>query len=106
MGRALDFAAERERMVSQLVRAGYLKNPRVRDAFRAVSRERFAQPGDSEDAYMGVPLPIGAGQPISPPSMIAVMLAKPSLEPGGRWFESGTSAAYTAAAPARLPGQR
>src|SRR2546426_402245 len=61
MGRALDFAAERERMVSQLVRAGYLKNPRVRDAFRAVSRERFVQPGDSEDAYVDVPLPIGAG---------------------------------------------
>ena len=74
MGRALDFSVERERMVGQLVRAGYLKNPRVRDAFRAVPRERFVQPDDSEDAYVDVPLPIGAGQTISAPSMIAIML--------------------------------
>src|SRR2546429_8666621 len=106
MGRALDFAAERERMVSQLVRAGYLKNPRVRDAFRAVSRERFVQPGDSEDAYVDVPLPIGAGQTISAPSMIAIMLDEASLEPGERVLEIGTGSGYHAALLAHLVGAR
>src|SRR5437899_5938410 len=106
MGRALDFAAERERMMSHLVRAGYLKNPRVWDAFRAVPRERFVQPGDSEDAYVDVPLPIGAGQTISAPSMIAIMLDEASLEPGERVLEIGTGSGYHAALLAHLVGAR
>src|SRR3989442_4257877 len=106
MGRALDFAAERERMVSQLVRAGYLKNPRVRDAFRAVSRERFVQPRDSEDAYVDVPLPIGAGQTISAPSMIAIMLDEASPDPRARLLEISTGSGYHAALLAHLVGAR
>jgi len=106
MGRALDFSVERERMVGQLVRSGYVKNPRVRDAFRAVPRERFVQPGDSEDAYVDVPLPIGAGQTISAPSMIAIMLDEASLEPGERVLEIGTGSGYHAALLAHLVGAR
>src|SRR5438445_4405292 len=106
MGRALDFAAERERMVGQLVRSGCVKNPRVRDAFRTVPRERFVQPGDSEDAYVDVPLPIGSGQTISAPSMIAIMLEEASLEPGERVLEIGTGSGYHAALLAAIVGTK
>src|SRR5439155_26346611 len=106
MGRALDFAAERERMVGQLVRSGCVKNPRVRDAFRAVTRERFVQPGDSEDAYVDVPLPISAGETISAPSMIAIMLDEAWLDPEERVLEVGTRSGYHAALPAHLLGAR
>src|SRR5207253_1847064 len=89
-----------------LVRSGCVKNPRVRDAFRAVTRERFVQPGDSEDAYVDVPLPIGAGQTISAPSMIAIMLDEASLDPGERVLEIGTGSGYHAALLAHLVGAR
>src|SRR5437899_1785128 len=74
MGQAMDFAAERTRMVEQLVRSRYVQDSRVRDAFLAVPREAFVRPEDADDAYADVPLPIGRGQTISAPSMIAIML--------------------------------
>ncbi len=106
MGRGIDFAAERERMVDRLVRSGYIKDPRIRDAFRAVPRERFVRPDDADDAYADVPLPIGAGQTISAPSMIAIMLEEAALAPGERVLEIGTGSGYHAALLAHLVGAR
>ncbi len=106
MGGEVDFAAERERMVDRLVRSRYIADPRVRDAFRAVPRELFVRPDDAEDAYADVPLPIGGGQTISAPSMIAIMLDEAALAPGERVLEIGTGSGYHAALLAHLVGAR
>src|SRR5947199_404554 len=104
MGQAMDFAAERTRMVERLVRSRYIKDPRVRDAFLAVPREVFVRPEDADDAYADVPLPIGRGQTISAPSMIAIMLEEARLVPGDRVLEIGTGSGYHAALVAHLVG--
>src|SRR3989441_10200753 len=106
MGQAMDFAAERTRMVERLVRSRYIQDPRVRDAFLAVPREVFVRPDDANDAYADIPLPIGWGQTISAPSMIAIMLEEPRLEPGERVLEIGTGSGYHAALVAHMVGPR
>src|SRR5207244_13564769 len=102
MGQAMDFAAERTRMVERLVRSRCIQDPRVRDAFLAVPREVFVRPEDANDAYADVPLPIGRGQTISAPSMIAIMLEEAQLAPGDRVLEIGTASGYHAAVVAPL----
>src|SRR2546422_26024 len=104
MGQAVDFAAERNRMVEQLVRSRYVLDSRVRDAFLAVPREAFVRPEDADDAYADVPLPIGRGQTISAPSMIAIMLDEARLAPGDHVLEIGTGSGYHAALVAHIVG--
>src|SRR2546425_10676226 len=106
MGRGVDFPAERVRMVDRLVRASYLKEAGVRAAFLAVPREAFARPEDRAAAYQDVPLPIGSGQTISAPSMIAIMLEEAQLRPGERVLEIGTGSGYHAALLASLAGPK
>src|SRR5438445_6056164 len=100
----MDFAAERTRMVEQLVRSRYVQDSRVRDAFLAVPREAFVRPEDADDAYADVPLPIGRGQTISAPSMIAIMLEEARLAPGDHVLEIGTGCGYHAALVAHFVG--
>src|SRR5712691_5136562 len=104
MGRGFDFVAERSRMVDRLVRSGYIKDPTIRAAFLAVPREAFVRPEDRTAAYQDVPLPIGFGQTISAPSMIAIMLEEARLKPGERVLEIGTGSGYHAALLARIVG--
>src|SRR2546428_7838297 len=104
MGQAVDFAAERTRMVEQLVRSRYVLDSRVRDAFLAVPREAFVRPEDADDAYADVPLPIGRGQTISAPSMIAIMLEEARLAPGDHVLGIGTGSGYHAALVAHIVG--
>src|SRR5947209_9977260 len=104
MGRGVDFPAERVRMADRLVRSGYLKDAAVRAAFLAVPREAFVRPEDRAAAYQDVPLPIGSGQTISAPSMIAIMLEEAELKPGEHVLEIGAGCGYNAALLAELVG--
>ena len=104
MGGRPGFAAARARLVEQLVASRYIHDPGVRDAFLAVPREAFVRPEDADDAYADVPLPIGRGQTISAPSMIAIMLEEARLAPGDRVLEIGTGSGYHAALVAHLVG--
>src|SRR2546425_1295172 len=106
MGRGVDFPAERVRMVDRLVRSGYLKDVAIRAAFLAVSRDAFVRPEDRAAAYQDVPLPIGSGQTISAPSMIAIMLEEARLKLGERVLEIGTGSGYHAALLASLVGAK
>jgi protein-L-isoaspartate(D-aspartate) O-methyltransferase len=105
VGRAIDFAADRARLVDRLVRSGYIHDPRVREAFLAVPREAFLDSSERADAYHDTPLPIGQGQTISAPSMIAIMLEEARLRPGERVLEIGTGSGYHAALLAVLVGR-
>ena len=69
----MSFDEERGRLVERLVRAGYIKSPRVEAAFRNTPRHVFVPDQLLASAYSDTPLPIGGGQTISAPHMVAIM---------------------------------
>ena len=104
MVREADAAAARARMVASLLGAGDIRTDSVREAFLRVPREEFVRSEDRRDAYADTPLPIGQGQTISAPSMIAIMLEEADLRQGERVLEIGTGSGYHAALLACLVG--
>ena len=95
------FRAARLAMV-ELIAARGVRDPHVLDAMRAVRRERFVPSGLAGRAYEDGPLPIGWGQTISQPLMVAGMAAAAAVRPGDRVMEVGTGSGYAAAVLARL----
>lgn len=104
MVRTTDFTSARERLVHDLVRAGYVSDMRVREAFLRVPREEFVPKESQRHAYADSPLPILSGQTISAPSMIAIMLEEARLAQGERVLEVGSGSGYHAALVACLVG--
>lgn len=72
-------------------------SPHVRAALEKVPREAFVPPDQRPFAYANRPLPIGHGQTISQPLIVAIMTELLDLEPGDRVFELGTGSGYQAA---------
>ena len=95
---------ERRDLVERLEKWGYITSPAVRTAFLKVPRERFVPEDVRRSAYEDVPLPIGHGQTISAPSMIAIMLEEAALKPGEGVLEIGTGSGYNAALLAEIVG--
>jgi protein-L-isoaspartate(D-aspartate) O-methyltransferase len=89
------FAAARAAVVDSL--RPYIKDQRVLDAFAAVPRERFVTPELRFRAYDDSPLPIGHGQTISQPLIVAIMLDLLALRPEDRALDIGTGSGYQAA---------
>ena len=87
---------ERDRMV-QVIRAYGLTDPGVLKAMSAVPRHEFVPPRLAADAYDDNPLPIGYGQTISQPYIVAEMTRQLQLTPASRVLEVGTGSAYQAA---------
>ena len=77
-------------------------SPEVREALSAVPRHRFVPSGQREHAYENRPLPIGHGQTISQPLIVAAMTELLDVGPGDRVFELGTGSGYQAAVLAEL----
>jgi protein-L-isoaspartate(D-aspartate) O-methyltransferase len=96
------FRRARLAMVSDQIAARGVKDPGVLDAMRAVPRHEFVPGGMREDAYADSPLPIGHGQTISQPYIVALMteLARPTAS--ARVLEVGTGSGYQAAVISRL----
>ncbi|MBV9100462.1 MAG: protein-L-isoaspartate(D-aspartate) O-methyltransferase [Candidatus Dormibacteraeota bacterium] len=88
--------AERDAMLSRL-RQGGVRDERVLQAMAAVPRELFVGPGERVEAYADRALPIGCGQTISQPLMVAVMVEALGLQPGERALDVGTGSGYQAA---------
>lgn len=101
----LDFEHEREKLIEDLISAGYLKSPRIIAAFRKVPRHEFVPPELREYAYSDQPLPIGHGQTISAPSMIAIMMETLDLRQGQKVLEVGAGSGYNAALLAEVVGK-
>jgi protein-L-isoaspartate(D-aspartate) O-methyltransferase len=93
---------ERERMVENQIAARGLSSDRVLEAMRSVPREAFVPPELSPYAYEDRPLPIGFGQTISQPYIVALMAEALGLAPGDRVLEVGTGSGYGAAVLSRL----
>jgi protein-L-isoaspartate(D-aspartate) O-methyltransferase len=98
------FEKARERMVAQLDRRG-VRDARVLGAMASVPREAFVSAGTEEFAYADSPLPIGEGQTISQPYIVAAMAEAAELEPADRVLEVGAGSGYAAAIFSKLSGQ-
>ncbi len=68
-----DYARQRERMVAEQIAARDVSDPLVLQAMRTVPRHLFVPPSSAEEAYGDHPLPIGHGQTISQPYIVAFM---------------------------------
>ena len=99
---APDFTARRERMVQMQIEARGVTDARVLAALRAVPRERFVPTDEQDDAYSDRALPIGLGQTISQPYMVASMTAALALTPTDKVLEVGTGSGYQAAVLAQI----
>jgi protein-L-isoaspartate(D-aspartate) O-methyltransferase len=84
---------------------GQVPDERVLAAIAAVPRELFVPPDLRERAWENVPLPIGRGQTISQPLVVARMLAVLAVRPGDRILDVGTGSGWHAALLARLGGR-
>ncbi len=96
------FAARRERMVAEQVEARGVADPDVLRALRAVPRHAFVPAESRARAYADHPLPIGEGQTISQPYIVALMTELAQVRPGHRVLEVGTGSGYQAAVLAEM----
>src|SRR5918997_5899093 len=93
----LDLSRARARMVDvQIARRG-VRDRHVLEAMRRVPREAFVEHGLEEFAYDDGPLPIGEGQTISQPYIVAQMIESAEVKPGTSVLEVGAGSGYAAA---------
>jgi len=97
--------AARERMVHEQVIARGVTRPDVIAALLAVPRHRFVPNDLAQAAYRDHPLPIGEGQTISQPYIVALMTEALELKPSERVLEIGTGSGYQAAVLSALNAQ-
>lgn len=90
-------ADERNAMVRRQLAGRGIEDERVLEAMRRVPRHAFVPAGQRSRAYADRPLPIGHGQTISQPYIVAYMSEQLGVEPGDRVLEVGTGSAYQAA---------
>jgi protein-L-isoaspartate(D-aspartate) O-methyltransferase len=96
------FAVERQNMVQSQLRARGIRDPRVLDAMARVPRHEFVAERYRDQAYEDHPIPIGEGQTVSQPYIVALMLEAVSLEPSSKVLEIGTGSGYQTAVLAEL----
>jgi protein-L-isoaspartate(D-aspartate) O-methyltransferase len=95
---------ERERMVAEQIRARGVVDRQVLAVMAEVPRHLFVPAAERAAAYEDHPLPIGFGQTISQPYIVALMTSLLALQPGARVLEIGTGSGYQAAVLSRLAG--
>lgn len=98
----LDFKNLRERMVKEQIEARGVKDRRTKEALLKVERHRFVPKNLQHLAYEDMPLPIGSGQTISQPYIVALMTELLQLKGKGKVLEIGTGSGYQAAILAEL----
>lgn len=102
-GRAEEtYKKEREKMVRQQIRGRGVEDKAVLDAMRAVPRHQFVPARAKHKAYRDRPLPIGHGQTISQPYIVATMTELLKLDENDKVLEVGTGSGYQAAVLAEI----
>jgi len=93
-------------LIDNLIEEGWLKTPRIIEAFRKIKRVDFL-PEDSKDlAELNEALPIGYGQTISQPLVVAFMLELLAPEPGEKILDIGSGSGWTSTLLAEIVGDR
>ena len=98
----MDDVLERAQMVDEQLRTRGIADARVLDAMRAVPRHQFVSASLRQNAYDDAPLPIGHGQTISQPYIVALMCELAALDATSSVLEVGTGCGYQAAVLGRL----
>ena len=99
------FLNQRIAMVELQLRSRGIRDQRVLEAMLHVPRHEFVPPSLQADAYADMPLPIGSGQTISQPYIVAAMLEALQIRPSDRVLEIGTGSGYMTALLAVLAAQ-
>jgi len=102
---SLDFSKERETMVAEQIEAKGIRDRNVLAAFKKVCRERFIPEEYRPESYGDHPVPIGSGQTISQPYMVALMTDLLKLKREDRVLEIGTGSGYQTAILAEISAQ-
>ena len=95
-------AAARDRMVARQIEARGIRSPRLLAAMRTVPRHLFLPEEERPYAYDDCPLPIGAGQTISQPYIVALMIDAAEIDAGASVLEVGAGSGYAAAVMGQL----
>ena len=98
------FAQQRERMVIETIERRGVTDKNILNAMRAVPRHLFVPEREKDFAYGDYPLPIGYGQTISQPYIVALMTELLELKEGDKVLEIGAGSGYQAAVLAEIPG--
>ena len=102
--RTLDQSSQ-DRMIDRQVLARGVRTPRVIEALRQVPRDRFFPVGSTEDPFADNASPIGHGQTISQPYVVALMTDALDVTPESRVLEIGTGSGYQTAVLATLASE-
>lgn len=105
MSEEIDYSKERNHMVERQLETRDIRDRRVLNAMRTVPRHRFVPSEYSHMAYSDGPLPIGSGQTISQPYIVALMTQMLRLEGHETVLEIGTGSGYQAAILAYLASE-
>src|SRR5438552_133918 len=98
----LDQSSPQEEMIRQQIIDRGIRDPRVLAALRAVSRDLYFPAEHQEDAFADRAAPIGHGQTISQPYIVALMTQRLDVHPSHRVLEIGTGSGYQTAVLAQL----
>jgi protein-L-isoaspartate(D-aspartate) O-methyltransferase len=100
-----DFSREREAMIDRQLKRRGITEPMILDAFREVPREAFIAGNNVHLAYGDHPLPIEAGQTISQPYIVALMIQAAGIGLRDKVLEVGAGSGYAAAVISRIAGK-
>ena len=101
----MDLTREREAMVERHLKRRGIKESYILDAFLSVPREAFISDEYAHLAYGDHPLPIEAGQTISQPYIVALMIQAAAIKEGDKVLEVGSGSGYAAAVISRIAGR-
>jgi protein-L-isoaspartate(D-aspartate) O-methyltransferase len=99
------FTTARRRMVEKDLKGRDITDPRILEIMGRIPRHRFVDRSMQGQAYADHPLPIGEGQTISQPYIVALMTQFTGIKPGEKVLEIGTGSGYQAAVLAELTDQ-
>jgi len=97
---------DKEALILELRKGGYIKSAAVRKAFDKVDRKNFVRPEEAARAYFNQPLSIGFGQTISQPLTVAFMLELLGVSAGDKVLDVGAGSGWQTALLAELVGEK